>query len=86
VPLRLALFGGVIIAMLSIVYALVTLVASLAITGTITLPGIPTLIVGLFFFAGVQLFFIGLIGEYILAIYAQVRRKPLVTERERINF
>ena len=86
VPLRLALFGGVIIAVLSIIYALITLIASLMITGTIASPGIPTLIVGLFFFAGVQLFFIGLIGEYIVAIYGQVRRKPLVTERERINF
>jgi hypothetical protein len=32
------------------------------------------------------LFFIGVLGEYILAIYNQVRRKPLVIERERINF
>jgi hypothetical protein len=40
----------------------------------------------LFFFGGVQLFFLGLIGEYVLAIYAQVREKPVVFERERINF
>ena len=40
----------------------------------------------LFFFAGIQIFFMGLLGEYILAIYGQVRKKPLVIERERINF
>jgi hypothetical protein len=45
-----------------------------------------TLIVALFFFGGVQLFFLGLIGEYVLAIYGQVREKPVVFERERINF
>ena len=45
-----------------------------------------TLIVALFFFGGVQLFFMGLIGEYVLAIHGQVREKPVVFERERINF
>jgi len=35
---------------------------------------------------GVQLFVTGLLGEYILAAYAQVRKKPVVFERERINF
>jgi hypothetical protein len=48
--------------------------------------GVPTLIVALFFFGGVQLLFLGILGEYILAIYNQVRKKPLVVERERINF
>jgi polyisoprenyl-phosphate glycosyltransferase len=40
----------------------------------------------MFFFSGVQLFFMGMIGEYVLAIYGQVREKPVVFERERINF
>ena len=48
--------------------------------------GIPTMIVGLFFFGGVQLFFLGVLGEYIVAIFNQVRRRPIVVERERINF
>jgi hypothetical protein len=48
-------------------------------------PGIITIIVALFFFGGVQLFFMGMIGEYILAIHGQVRTKPVVFERERIN-
>jgi hypothetical protein len=45
-----------------------------------------TLIVALFFFGGVQLFFLGLVGEYVIAVYGQVREKPIVFERERINF
>jgi hypothetical protein len=38
-----------------------------------------------FFFAGVQLFFIGVLGEYIGAIHSQVRKRPLVVEKERVN-
>jgi hypothetical protein len=48
-------------------------------------PGILTIIVALFFFGGVRLFFLGLLGEYILAIHSQVRQKPIVFERERIS-
>jgi glycosyltransferase involved in cell wall biosynthesis len=46
--------------------------------------GIAPVVIGFFFFASVQLFFIGVLGEYIAAIHTQVR--PLVVERERINF
>jgi len=53
--------------------------------GALTTPGIPTLIVALFFFGGVQLMFLGIIGEYVSAIHFQVRKRPLVVERERIN-
>ena len=49
-------------------------------------PGIATIIVAVFFFSGVQLMFLGFLGEYIGAIHAQVRRRPLVIERETINF
>jgi hypothetical protein len=34
----------------------------------------------------VQLFFVGILGEYIGAIHTQVHKRPLVTEKERINF
>ena len=44
-----------------------------------------TLVIGLFFFSSVQLFFIGIIGEYIGAIHTQVQKRPLVIEKERIN-
>jgi glycosyltransferase involved in cell wall biosynthesis len=48
--------------------------------------GIASIAIGVFFFASVQLFFIGLIGEYVGAILTQVRKRPLVIEKERINF
>jgi hypothetical protein len=44
------------------------------------------LVVGLFFVGGIQLFFLGIVGDYIGAIYTQVLHRPLVIEKERINF
>lgn len=85
-PLRLMLFFGFVIAALSIGYAFVNLVLGLIFYRSFAQPGIMTLITAVFFFGGVQLFSIGVLAEYILAIYAQVRRKPVVFERERINF
>lgn len=85
-PLRLGLFVGFVLAFLSLVYAIANLVLGLLLYREIAEPGIMTLIVAMFFFGGVQLFFMGMIGEYVLAIYGQVREKPVVFERERINF
>jgi hypothetical protein len=48
--------------------------------------GMAPVLVGLFFFSSVQLFFIGLLGEYIASINTRVMRRPLVIEKERINF
>lgn len=47
--------------------------------------GITTIIIALFFLSGVQLLFIGLMGEYVTAIHNQVRHGPMVVERERVN-
>ena len=84
-PIRLALFFGIAISALSILYAFAVL-AMVLFGSTQAQNGIPTVIVAMFFFAGVQLFFLGVIGEYVLAIFNQVRRRPLVIERERVNF
>lgn len=86
VPLRLCMLFGFILAGSSIAYAFMTFVINLVYYRRFSQPGIATLIVALFFFAGVQLFFLGLLGEYIGAINSQVRKKPMVIERERINF
>ncbi|WP_159727807.1 glycosyltransferase family 2 protein [Methylosinus sp. Ce-a6] len=85
-PLRFALFLGAAIAALSLAYALASLVLGLAYHGALAPPGATTMIVAVFFFGGVQLFSIGVLAEYMLAIHGQVRRKPVVFERERINF
>jgi len=83
-PMRFASFAGFAIAGLAMLYAVITLLLSLVIQGMAP-AGTQTIIVALFFFSGVQLMFIGMLGEYITAIHAQVRRGPMVVERERIN-
>ncbi len=86
VPLRLCLLLGFVLAILSFSVAAVHLVLNLIFYRQFAPPGTPTLIVAIFFFAGIQLFFFGVLGEYISAIHFQVRKRPLVVERERVNF
>jgi glycosyltransferase involved in cell wall biosynthesis len=85
VPMRLAVIGGFVLATGAILYALVQLAINL-LEHNPAPPGIATLIVALFFFSGVQLLFIGLLGEYVGSIHAQVHQRAIVIERERINF
>jgi glycosyltransferase involved in cell wall biosynthesis len=84
-PLRLAAFTGFLLAGISFLVALGYLIYKLIFWKTFSL-GLAPLVVGLFFFSAVQLIFIGVIGEYIGAIWTQVKNKPLVIEDERINF
>jgi polyisoprenyl-phosphate glycosyltransferase len=83
-PLRLCSLLGFAIAFFTMLYAVLTAIVGLIIPG-IAPRGTMTIIVALFFFSGLQLVFIGMLGEYITAIHAQVRRGPMVVERERIN-
>jgi len=85
VPARLALLSGFILSILGFAYAIFTVLNVLLSNGS-ALVGIPTIIVGIFLLGGVQLLFLGLIGEYVLSIHDQVRRTPPMFETERINF
>ncbi len=85
VPLRLATMLGFAIAALSLVVAFCYFVAKLIFWDRFSL-GTAPLIISLFFFSSVQLFFIGIIGEYIGSIHTQILKRPLVVEKERINF
>jgi glycosyltransferase involved in cell wall biosynthesis len=85
VPLRLATMLGFSAATLSFLAGLVYFVYKLLFWQNFSV-GMAPLVVGLFFFGSVQLFFIGILGEYIGAIHTQVVHRPLVVERERINF
>ena len=84
-PLRLAAFIGFTLAGLSLVAAMVYFIYKLIYWNDFAV-GLAPLVIGLFFFSSVQLIFIGVIGEYIGAIWTQVKNKPLVIEEERINF
>jgi glycosyltransferase involved in cell wall biosynthesis len=85
VPLRLATMAGFALSGLSLVISLLYLIAKLLFWNQFSIGTAPVLI-GMFFFASVQLFFIGLLGEYVGAILRHVSNRPLVIERERINF
>jgi len=86
VPMRFVLAGGFAVAIISFLSALVLLVYSAVYYREFAPPGIPLLTIMLAFFSGLVLFVLGFIGEYIIAIHAQVRKRPLVIERSRMNF
>lgn len=83
-PMRLCTFVGVAMALLCLLYSTVS-VALYLVWPHMAPRGIMTLIVALFFLSGVQLAFLGILGEYVTSIHAQVRKRPLVVERELLN-
>lgn len=84
-PIRLATYAGLFLSGLSILMSLAYAVIKIT-HWTFQAPGATTTIVLVLFFSGIQLLFLGILGEYIGAIHGQVRRKPFVVIRERINF
>lgn len=85
VPLRLATMAGFLLGSLSLLVAVMYLIAKLVFWNSFALGQAPVLI-GVFFFGSVQMFFVGILGEYIGAIHAQIHPRPWVIERERLNF
>lgn len=85
IPIRLATIFGFSLSVLSLIIALIFFVLKLLFWSKFSF-GLAPILVGVFFFASIQLFFIGLLGEYIAAIHVQVLKRPRVIEKERINF
>jgi len=85
VPLRLAIFIGAISATLSLLVGVVYLVLKLIFWDEMS-AGMAPLIIVMSFMLSILLFFLGLIGEYVGAIYTQVLNRPLVFIKERVNF
>lgn len=83
--LRLATIFGSICSAVSMIVAIVYLVLKLVYWDRFA-AGMAPLLIGMCFLGSVQIFFIGLVGEYILTINARVMKRPLVVEEERINF
>jgi polyisoprenyl-phosphate glycosyltransferase len=84
-PLRLATIVGFVSAIISFIIGMFYFVYKLIFWSSFSL-GIAPMATGLFFFASVQLIFLGVLGEYISMIYTHVLRRPVVYEKERINF
>jgi glycosyltransferase involved in cell wall biosynthesis len=85
VPLRLATFSGFACAVLCVLIGFGYLIYKLLFWDRFS-AGVAPLVLGIFFFASVQLFFMGILGEYIGSIHTFVQNRPHVFERERINF
>src|SRR6185312_4633615 len=85
VPLRLVIFCGFISAFISFVVGMFYLGYKLVFWSSFTV-GIAPVVLGMFFLGSVQLIALGIIGEYVGSIHTVVMNRPLVTERERINF
>jgi hypothetical protein len=85
VGMRLATISGFAISFLSILSAIVYLVLRIVLGSVIPI-GIFPLMLGVFVLGGLQIFFIGLVGEYVLTINTRVMKRPLVVEERRINF
>jgi len=85
IPLRLLTLSGFACSLFCVFVALVYLAYKLLFWNSFTV-GMAPLVIGLFFFGSMQLVFIGILGEYIGAIHTLVLRRPLVIEKERINF
>jgi glycosyltransferase involved in cell wall biosynthesis len=73
-PLRLASGVGVLLALIAFGYAMVVFVDKLFFHESV--PGWPTVVVSIMFFSGVQLLFIGILGEYLARIYDEVKGRP----------
>ena len=84
-PLRFATIVGFCLGTISLLFAFVYFIYKIIFWQSFSV-GIAPLVIGLFFFSAVQLFFIGVLGEYIGTIYTQVSKRPLVIEKERVNF
>jgi len=84
-PLRISTMAGFVLGFLSLLVALGYLIAKLTHWNSFALGQAPVLI-GVFFFGSVQLFAVGILGEYIGAIHSQLHPRPWVIEKERLNF
>lgn len=85
IPLRLATISGFFLGIISLIFSCLFLVLKLIYWNRFN-AGMAPILIGFFFFSSVQLFFIGLLGEYIASINTRVMKRPLVVEKARINF
>lgn len=85
VGLRLATFMGFIVAGISFLIGLIYLIAKLCFWNSFT-AGYAPMMIAIFFMGGVQLGFLGFMGEYIMSMNTRIMNRPLVVEEERLNF
>jgi len=85
VPLRLVIFAGFVSGLFSFLLGMFYLIYKLIFWRSFSV-GVAPVVLGLFFLGSIQLIALGIIGEYVGSIHTLVLKRPLVTEKERINF
>ncbi|MEQ1806705.1 MAG: glycosyltransferase family 2 protein [Burkholderiaceae bacterium] len=73
-PLRAASVVGLLLALLAFAYGVWVIVEKLVFDGVV--PGWPTIVASIMFFSGVQLVFVGVVGEYLARVFDEVKRRP----------
>ena len=84
-PIRIASLLGFLVGSLSFIFAFIFTILKLIYWDSFPL-GISPIIIGMFFMFGLILIFIGFLGEYICSIHTYLKKRPIVVEKERINF
>ncbi len=83
-PLRFATYTGILTSFIAFIYLIVILIKTFT-TGVDT-PGYASLMCVMLFLGGIQLIFLGIIGEYLGKTYNETKRRPIFIARERIGF
>ncbi len=84
-PIRIATFAGFTMGAASVLAAIVFTILKFVFWYSYPI-GIAPLVIGLFFFFGMQFLFVGILGEYVSSIHTYVQKRPTVVEQERVNF
>ncbi len=82
-PLKVWIYAGMVISLGALLYAVVFLIRTMLYG--VDVPGFPSLFVSVMFFSGIQMMSLGILGEYIGRIFAEVKRRPLYIVAEEIN-
>ena len=85
IPIRVASILGILMGVGSVFIAIIFFILKLIFWESFPMGSAP-LIIGVFFLLGLQIFFIGILGEYIGTILTYIQNRPIVIEKERINF
>lgn len=82
-PLKFSAFIGFVSAIISIIYLVIVVIQKLAFG--IDVPGYATIVVLVLFLGGMQLFSLGILGEYLSKIYVQVKNRPVYVLKEHLG-
>ena len=84
-PFRLIIIAGFIVSAFSLTYGIYSLISNLIFKQDLV-QGIPTILISVLIFSGIQLLVLGFIGEYVTSLHNKIKKDIEVNEKEKINF